>query len=876
MEEEDMSERRLKLASIMDRVRSLKTKYTEENLTDEMNLSGCPGDKTDHSESINHLMMMGNKPEEWWNFLLKAEKKGDSSGEPDLHNKLMTLYSRAVTVLPSEEHSSNESFARIHVRFAELKVDLSPEEARDQFQIARMNCKMFAFVHVMFAQFELSQGNFKKSKQILQKAVECRAVPMEMLEKAMQNLYLKKMTLLVEDQDNDNDKDNVSVKPLSSLHDSSHNRTTSCSRVRKESAGSGELSVNVNSSKSSSLETFDVVDQNNLLPPSNKMHQFGRVPLESCISPPERNTTNNDVPNINLRQSGSACMSATVSSLIPRSDGDDDSYNLANVKFGKDSMDVEYKFSMQDKSEDVPDSTLTLLNKTDSSATVKGRGPEMMYHELHNPIPHEQVNNRLHESASHVLPSHGSERQQQCKRSPVETEWKVPDSSCHRNTVEAKRNGYEASGSKRTTPPGAAPNKSGPPYVCETPNSNNQNTIMSCFRTPVVNECIPPMPQNCTPYSQSSAYQHSNLHTPAPPLQIKGPFQVTTPHTTNECTIIKGKVYSILRQIGTGGSSKVFQMMDDKKRLYAVKYVNLEDADQLTIEGYKNEIEHLIKLQPHSDKIIRLYDYEITDNCIRMVMECGNIDLNSWLKKKKNISPWERKSYWKNMLEAVHAIHQHGIVHSDLKPANFLIVDGMLKLIDFGIANQLQPDVTSIVKDSQVGTVNYMPPEAIQDTSTEENGKTRSKISPKSDVWSLGCILYYMTYGKTPFQHITNQITKLHAIIDSSYEIEFPPIPEMGLQDVLKKCLVRNPKQRISIAELLVHPYVQIQPSAEEHLSRRPSEDVKWILGQLISLNSPNSISRAARTLYEQFDTGRSLDTTAFAKPGGQIPWTMK
>jgi hypothetical protein len=44
-----------------------------------------------------------------------------------------------------------------------------------------------------------------------------------------------------------------------------------------------------------------------------------------------------------------------------------------------------------------------------------------------------------------------------------------------------------------------------------------------------------------------------------------------------------------------------------------------------------------------------------------MVMECGNIDLNSWLKKKKSINPWERKSYWKNMLEAVHIIHQHGI-----------------------------------------------------------------------------------------------------------------------------------------------------------------------------------------------------------------------
>lgn len=60
------------------------------------------------------------------------------------------------------------------------------------------------------------------------------------------------------------------------------------------------------------------------------------------------------------------------------------------------------------------------------------------------------------------------------------------------------------------------------------------------------------------------------------------------------------------------------------------------------------------------------------------------------------------------------------------------------------------------------------------------------QISPKGDVWSLGCILYCMTYGKTPFQSITNQITKLHAIIDPSHKIEFPDISEKDLLDVLK------------------------------------------------------------------------------------------
>lgn len=61
-----------------------------------------------------------------------------------------------------------------------------------------------------------------------------------------------------------------------------------------------------------------------------------------------------------------------------------------------------------------------------------------------------------------------------------------------------------------------------------------------------------------------------------------------------------------------------------------------------------------------------------------------------------------------------------------------------------------------------------------------------TQISPKGDVWSLGCILYCMTYGKTPFQSITNQIAKLHAIINPSHNIDFPDIPEKDLLDVLK------------------------------------------------------------------------------------------
>ncbi|XP_041872911.1 dual specificity protein kinase TTK isoform X1 [Corvus kubaryi] len=879
MEETDLSERGLpQITSIMNRVRNLKNKYrNEENITDEFNYAKISADTTDNSGTVNQIMMTRNNPEDWLCFLLKLEKKGVPQMDVSLLNRLIGRYSQAVTALPAEKHSQDESYARILVRFAELKALQDPEEARDQFHLARLNCKKFAFVHVAFAQFELSQANEKKCKQILQKAVECSAVPLELLETALQNFHLKKKQLL-----SDEEKENLAVSSTqeSGLQNIGGNHR---SIKRNDSSENSSTVTRFLIREEKSQELGALVNYHNPLRPLNKSNQicqFGRVPV-ALLSDDGDDMEDSDVPltaSVTKRQMSSSKQTAFVAPFPPsepKSSGRD-SYSLGDLQSLQEKMALQLQMLDKGSSETATNSTVTLKTKVDTSLMTKKEENKVQHQELKMPEPRSLESQQQQSSFGESYRKQLEQIKLNCvsarKKWPTQ---EVSQKSCY---GEGKQMNLEQSGhpvSRQLSPPDAVAKKSDPSHVYGTP-STTSNDYMACFNTPVVKDKLLPGCQISTPYSQFPYYLP---HTPATPFQNQIGLQVPASIPSHECLAINGRVYTVLKQIGSGGSSKVFQVLNDKKQLYAVKYVNLEEADQQTVQSYKNEIAHLSKLQQHSDKIIRLYGYEITDQHIYMVMECGNIDLNSWLKKKKKMDPLERKSYWKNMLEAVHTIHEYGIIHSDLKPANFLIVDGMLKLIDFGIANQMQPDVTSIIKDSQAGTMNYMPPEAIEDRSSYgENGKPRSKISPKSDVWSLGCILYCMTYGRTPFQHITSHINKMHAIVDPSYEIGFPDIAEKDLHDVLKRCLIRNPKERISVSELLVHPYVQIQSHCQTGVpnAKGTTEEMKRILGQLVGLNSPNSISRAARTLYEQCNSGKTLDVSAFAKPGSQKTWTTK
>lgn len=265
---------------------------------------------------------------------------------------------------------------------------------------------------------------------------------------------------------------------------------------------------------------------------------------------------------------------------------------------------------------------------------------------------------------------------------------------------------------------------------------------------------------------------------------------------------VNGTAYAKLGVIGKGGSSKVYRALSKKCSVVGIKKVKLDGMDEKGIEGYANEISLLKRLRGNP-AIIHMYDSEvdIERKSIFVVMELGEVDLNHVLQQRA-VSKTSRslnlnfiRLTWQQMLSAVHCIHEERIIHSDLKPANFLFVRGALKLIDFGIAKAIANDnTTSIYRESHIGTLNYMSPEAILDTGSGEEGP-RMKIGRASDVWSLGCILYEMVYGKTPFAKL-HFVQKLQAIVNPNYAIEFPKEGDAAAVDAIKLCLQRVPEER--------------------------------------------------------------------------------
>ncbi|CAD7953040.1 unnamed protein product, partial [Amoebophrya sp. A120] len=113
-------------------------------------------------------------------------------------------------------------------------------------------------------------------------------------------------------------------------------------------------------------------------------------------------------------------------------------------------------------------------------------------------------------------------------------------------------------------------------------------------------------------------------------------------------------------------------------------------------------------------------------------------NLHSFLRKNYEVfSIYDIRNLWRDMVAGVAAIHSLGLIHFDLKPANFLIVDNIVKVSDFGLAR-------GINKDEGITHAFYQPDE----------GSASLKMRPAADVWALGIILYQLLYGRAPYEHL--------------------------------------------------------------------------------------------------------------------------
>ncbi len=329
---------------------------------------------------------------------------------------------------------------------------------------------------------------------------------------------------------------------------------------------------------------------------------------------------------------------------------------------------------------------------------------------------------------------------------------------------------------------------------------------------------------------QQQQQQQMYQQQPYPNMMYPQPEPIAQPKPKKgqSVIIVNGKMYARAGLLGKGGSSRVYRVLDANNHLYAIKRVDISKNDAESRASFINEI-HLLNKLKGNPQIINLVDSEINDQKkqLMMVMEVGEIDLNGLLIEHsgKPISMNFIRYIWEQMLRAVKVIHEENVVHTDLKPANFVLVKGQLKLIDFGISKAIGNDTTNIGRDQQIGTANYMPPEALIDSGMGANGKRLMKLGRAADVWSLGCILHQMVYGRTPFSHLRDVGQKIMAIQNPRHVISFPEVATVtnvqgvelaemrvklgpDLIEAMRTCLIWDPKQRATIPELLEAPFL--------------------------------------------------------------------
>jgi len=250
--------------------------------------------------------------------------------------------------------------------------------------------------------------------------------------------------------------------------------------------------------------------------------------------------------------------------------------------------------------------------------------------------------------------------------------------------------------------------------------------------------------------------------------------------------------YQIIEELGKGGMGKVYKVLDKEvKAKIALKLIKPEIAsDKKTIERFRNELKTARDIS-HKN-ICRMYDLNKEEGSYYITMEyVSGEDLKSFIRRSKQLAIGTAISIANQVCEGLEEAHRLGVVHRDLKPSNIMIdQDGNVRIMDFGIARSLESKgITGA--GVMIGTPEYMSPEQVE-------GK---EIDQRTDIYSLGVILYEMVTGRVPFEGDTAlTIAVKQKTEEPKNPREFNTQLSEELSHLILKCLEKDKKSRYQSA----------------------------------------------------------------------------
>jgi serine/threonine-protein kinase len=250
-----------------------------------------------------------------------------------------------------------------------------------------------------------------------------------------------------------------------------------------------------------------------------------------------------------------------------------------------------------------------------------------------------------------------------------------------------------------------------------------------------------------------------------------------------------GDRYAVERQVGEGGMATVYRARDLKhERTVAIKVLRPELSASLGGDRFLREIRVAANLQ--HPNILALYDSGEAEGLLYYVMPFVESEsLRDRLTKEQQLPLHDALQIVREAAEALQYAHDHGIVHRDIKPENILLQGGHALVADFGIARAVQASGEKLTQTGMaVGTPHYMSPE--QSLGSEH-------VDARSDVYSLGCVLYELLIGQPPFTGPNAMaIMARHSMeVVPSLQVVRPSVPD-EVEDAVMQALEKTPADR--------------------------------------------------------------------------------